>query len=209
MCFHSRIDKLWISLVILMWQLVEKKFYKLLSRSVWENILCNLLLAARACFRAFVGFCWQVERSYVSVSWVILLPSLWRHNGHHGVSNHQPHDCLLKPSSRHRSKKTSKRRVAGLCAGNSPVASQFPAQMTSNAENVSIWWRHHIRDIYWYIYMTFIRCRCCNQRLICMLGRFAVFHYILPFKLTSEFWANVQRIIRLLESILHSGDWML
>ena len=44
---------------------------------------------------------------------------------------------------RHRSKKTSKLRVTGLCAGNSPDAGEFPAQMASNAENVSIWWRHH------------------------------------------------------------------
>ena len=34
-------------------------------------------------------------------------------------------------------------RVTGLCAGNSPVTGEFPAQMASNAENVSIWWRHH------------------------------------------------------------------
>ena len=28
-------------------------------------------------------------------------------------------------------------------AGNSPGTGEFPAQMASNAENVSIWWRHH------------------------------------------------------------------
>ena len=27
--------------------------------------------------------------------------------------------------------------------GNSPVTGEFPAQMASNADNVSIWWRHH------------------------------------------------------------------
>ena len=27
--------------------------------------------------------------------------------------------------------------------GNSPVTGEFPAQMASNAENVSIWWRNH------------------------------------------------------------------
>ena len=27
--------------------------------------------------------------------------------------------------------------------GNSPGTGEFPAQMASNAENVSIWWRHH------------------------------------------------------------------
>ena len=44
---------------------------------------------------------------------------------------------------RRRSTKTSKLRVTGLCVGNSPVTGEFPAQRTSNAENVSIWRRHH------------------------------------------------------------------
>ena len=67
----------------------------------------------------------------------------WRHNGHHCVSNLQPHDGLLNRLFRRRSKKTSMLRVTGLCAGNSPVTGEFPAQMTSNAENLSIWWSHH------------------------------------------------------------------
>ena len=46
---------------------------------------------------------------------------VWHHNGHDGVSNHQPHNCLLKRSYRPRSKKTSKLHVNGLCARNSPV----------------------------------------------------------------------------------------
>ena len=68
---------------------------------------------------------------------------LWCHNGRDGVSNHQPHQCLLNRLFRRRSKKTSKLRVTSLCAGNSPGTGKFPAQMASNAENVSIWWRHH------------------------------------------------------------------
>ena len=67
-----------------------------------------------------------------------------RHNGRDSVSNHQPHDCLLNRLFRRRSKKTSKLRVTGLCAGNSPGTGEFPAQMASYAENVSIWWRHHV-----------------------------------------------------------------
>ena len=31
--------------------------------------------------------------------------------------------------------------------GNSPGTGKFPAQMASNAENVSIWWRHHVEWI--------------------------------------------------------------
>ena len=72
-------------------------------------------------------------------------PLRWRHNEGDSVSNHQPHDCLLNRLFRRRSKKTSKLRVTGLCAGNSPGTGEFPAQMASYAENVSIWWRHHGR----------------------------------------------------------------
>ena len=50
----------------------------------------------------------------------------WRHNGRNSVSNHQPHDCLPNRLFRRRSKKTSKLRVTGLCAGNSPGTGEFP-----------------------------------------------------------------------------------
>ena len=43
-----------------------------------------------------------------------------------------------------RSKKTSKLRVTGLFAGNSPVTDEFLAQMAINAEKVSTGWRHHV-----------------------------------------------------------------
>ena len=51
------------------------------------------------------------------------------------VSNHQPHNCYLSRLFRRSSKKISKLRVTSLC--------EFPATVASNAENVSIWWRHH------------------------------------------------------------------
>ena len=51
-----------------------------------------------------------------------------RHSGDDGVSNHQPHDCLLNSLFRHISKKTSKLRVTGHCEGNPPVTGEFPAQ---------------------------------------------------------------------------------
>ena len=60
----------------------------------------------------------------------------WRHNGRHSVSDHQPHDCLLNRLFRRRSKKASKLRVTGLCAGNSPGTGEFPAQMASNARKM-------------------------------------------------------------------------
>ena len=52
----------------------------------------------------------------------------WRHNGRDGVSNHQPHDYLLNRLFMRRSTKTWKLCVTGLCAGNSPLTGEFPAQ---------------------------------------------------------------------------------
>ena len=51
-------------------------------------------------------------------------------------------------------RKTSKLRVTGLCEGNSPVTGEFPAQKASNAQNDSIWWRHHLcHALIWLILM--------------------------------------------------------
>ena len=44
-------------------------------------------------------------------------------------------------------KEISKLCATGLCEGNSPVTGEFPAQRASNAENVSIRWRHHGRQL--------------------------------------------------------------
>ena len=93
-----------------------------------------------------------IDKYFLNI-WLVLLttiPLQWRHNGRDSVSNHQPHDCLLNRLFRRRSKKTSKLRVTGLFAGNSP--GEFLAQMASHAENVSIWWRHHDRvSVRWVI----------------------------------------------------------
>ena len=83
----------------------------------------------------------QVDHRY---HWPMLCYALWwRHNGRDSVPNHQPHDCLPNRLFRRRSKNTSKLRVTGLCVRNSPGTVEFPSQMASYAENVSIWWRHH------------------------------------------------------------------
>ena len=81
----------------------------------------------------------------------------WRQNEHNGVWNHQHHERLI----RRRSKKTPKFRVTGLCEGNSPVTGDFLARRASNAESVSIWWRHHVN-------MRFGRiCYVCDKPLAC------------------------------------------
>ena len=97
----------------------------------------------------------------------------WRHSGRDGVSNHQLHDCLINRLFRRRSKKSSKLRATCLCAGNSPVPGEFPAQMASHAENVSIWWRHHDHDMKThsglYVFFVVSQNKLLNKQLSCVI----------------------------------------
>ena len=83
---------------------------------------------------------WRVIKSFpyyingLVQDWRLQCPLQWHHNGHDSVSNHQSCDCFLNRLLRRRSKKTSKLRVTGLCAGKSPETGEFPAEMASNAE---------------------------------------------------------------------------
>ena len=109
--------------------------------SWWTN---NRFSGELRCFDAHMTTTWVMGCNRHICQIPLVLSTLqWRHNGHDSVSNHQPRDCLLKRVFIRRSKKTLKLRVTGLCVGNSPGTGEFPAQMASNAENVSIWWRHH------------------------------------------------------------------
>ena len=75
------------------------------------------------------------ERSFSTLhTWTASSALRWRHNDHAGVSNHQPHGCLLNRLFRRRWKKTLKLRVTGLCAGNSPgpVNSPHKGPVTRN-----------------------------------------------------------------------------
>ena len=103
--------------------------------------------------------------------------SHWRHHERAGVSNHQPHDCLLNGLFRCRSKKTSKLRVNGLCAGNSPgpVNSPHKGPVTRKMfpfDDV-IMYRDKIIAGYWgwtsHICVThydWFGCSCCKDCLI-------------------------------------------
>ena len=64
--------------------------------------------------------CWDIEHYNINTTEVTMNTLRWRHNDHAGVSNHQPHGCLLNRLFGRRWKRTSKLHVTGLCAGNSP-----------------------------------------------------------------------------------------
>ena len=67
----------------------------------------------------------------------------WRHNGRDSVSNHQPRECLLNRLTRCRSKKKKKTPRHWPLCGEFTGDRGIPGTKASNAENVSIWWRHH------------------------------------------------------------------
>ena len=134
----------------LFWHTSQRKGYKYHNKNFGQSLKGTLLKSLVFCSFGLSNN-WSVRflRWHIFtclLEWTVKqwLPLQWRHNGHDSVSNHQPHDCLLNRVFRRRSKKTSKLRVTGLCAGNSPGTGEFPAQMASYAENVSIWWRHHV-----------------------------------------------------------------
>ena len=71
----------------------------------------------------------------------ILTSLQWRHNVGDGVSNQQPHDCLLIRLL------TAQIKVNIKAPRHWPLWGEFtgeyPEQRASNAENVSVWWRNH------------------------------------------------------------------
>ena len=80
---------------------------------------------------------------------MVILPLQWHHNDRDGISDHQCLHCLLNCWFRHRSKKTSKLCLTGLCAGNSLGTGEFPSLKAISSENVSIWWRHNGSTTVW------------------------------------------------------------
>ena len=112
----------------------------------------------------------------------------WRHKERNGVSNHQPHECLVNRLFKAQIKENIKAPRHWPC--------EFPAQRASNAENVSIWWRHHKSQCYVF------QCRHGYQRLWIWFS----FSYI--FKMTVEILQNIaaRRVITYLEGCFHSHN---
>ena len=114
---------------------IKSNNYPLFQLDIWNQLIIKTVKSL------MIGWVYSFVTSFLDTL-------QWRHNGRDSVSNHQPRECLLSRLIRRRPEKTSKFRVTGLCAGNSPETGEFPAQRASNAENISIWWRHYyLREI--------------------------------------------------------------
>ena len=82
------------------------------------QVLCGICYLAKLWRMIYVGNNFVVPHLWCYT--VVSFPLHWRHNDHDGVSNHQPHGCLLNRLFGRTSKKISKLRVTVLGAGNSP-----------------------------------------------------------------------------------------
>ena len=127
-----------------------KIYLHIMNKSILQFIELTNHLIWNQCAERFVVDITIVKQTTVETVGIYDGISLqWRHSGLNSVSKHQPHHYLPSRLLGRRTKKTSKLRVTGLCAGNSPVPGEFPAQMASYAENVSIWWRDHVLRFSW------------------------------------------------------------
>ena len=138
-------------LLFLCWShcMMHKNYIWIYSHSYWGS----------ACSYDPLSWRTRTLNPALSITWLLMIwwckawhsypglfqfPLQWRHHEHNGIPNHWRLDCLLNHLSKRGSKKTPKLCVTGICEGNSPVNGEFPTQRTSNAENVSIWWGHHV-----------------------------------------------------------------
>ena len=128
--------------------LVATFFYNWHSKGYHKCIHVSTDVCQNAAFcqqrRIHTPVFWILQNTWFAryfLSTCILMNSTlqWRHSDRNGVSNHQPHDCLLNRLFRHRWKETSKLRVTGLCAGihRWPVNSPHKGPVTR--KKVFIW----------------------------------------------------------------------
>ena len=111
---------------------------------IWFCLLMYFIVTSRLTWKAResidFGFVNRSEANKSMPAWTLQ----WCHNERHGVSNLRHLHCFSQQFVQVHIKQNIKApRITCLCEGNPPVTDGFPSQRASNAENVSIWWRHH------------------------------------------------------------------
>ena len=137
----------------------------------WISILMYLVLVGThfTCYHSHL-------LPHPDTSWYMYILR-WRHNWHDGVSNHQPHNCLLNRVVRRRSKKTSKPRVTGPCVGShrSPVNSRHKWPVTRKNFHLMTsswisWFGLYIFLYPWMIWTLFNTSVVCKGTLLLISG---------------------------------------
>ena len=93
-----------------------------------------------------ISHAWRSNSSMWHTLYVTDAPQQLHHNERCGVWNHWRLYCLL-PFVQAQIKENIKATRHWLLRGDSNYDRCIPSQRASNAENFSIWWRHHARVI--------------------------------------------------------------
>ena len=110
----------------------------------------------------------------------VFYPLRWRHNGRDSVSNHQPHDSwFTQPFIQMQIKENIKAPRHWPLCWEFTVDRWIPAQMASNAGNVSIWWRHHV----------WLSTILTNERRSAICNVFS--HWLRPLQAIGRTWAQI------------------
>ena len=113
--------------------------------------ICPIFLNAPFRTEMFIHFCseWCIVGYWKGVLWnfvnlVNRVSLQWHHNERHCISNHRRR-LLAKPFGQAHTKENIKAPRHWPLWGESTGDQCIPPQRANNAENVSIWWRHHIK----------------------------------------------------------------
>ena len=125
-CISGQIITEWLRVFCVLWSLYIWR--KLTTDDQFANLLFDVSRAVRCRLKPLIipmnpchaeSF-WKKYKEHI-YKYIYIFEFVIKIRGRHiqrdGVSNHQPHDCLLNRLFRCRAKKISKLRVTGLCRG--------------------------------------------------------------------------------------------
>ena len=118
--------------------------------------------------------------------------------------------CLFKSLFKLTSKNTSKPALLSLCEGNPPVTGGFPSQRVSNAENVSIWWRHHNKNpcrVFFPLHYQYTTSTGSIRSLMKSLKPRVMDDDVIKWKHSQRYWPFVRGIHRSPVNSPHKGQW--
>ena len=110
-----------------------------------KSTLIKVIVWCRQATTHYPCQCWHISMLSYGVTRPRRVYALrWRHNDHDRVSNHQPHGCLLNHLLRRRSDKHQSCALLTFVWGIHRDRWIPRNKRASYAENVSIWWHHHV-----------------------------------------------------------------
>ena len=119
---------------------------RLANKSVWEHvgfIECNTRITCILKVLVAVVECERKVKYHPRCKLRVYFSWQWRHNEPNGISNPQRLDLFRRQPF---VQAQTKENIKAPCHW--PLWGEITGDRPSNAENVSIWWRHHVLTLY-------------------------------------------------------------